>query len=203
MSDPVSIMPPASRRASTREVRGALDQPEAALSDPLTGLATPALFQDRLRYVFAWRDAPNLAVLALCPSAAAASPFDWDEEQRSVRAVAREIEQGLRGGDTAAYLGAGRFEVLLLDIASALDAARVAQRLIDRVESAHPAVAATGRLQLAVGVACSRACSPRPTADLLLDEADEALAQAQRLGPARFHVLPAHDHAARPEAGSA
>jgi diguanylate cyclase (GGDEF)-like protein/PAS domain S-box-containing protein len=168
-----------------------------AFHDPVTGLANRALFVERVRRALAHRrrgDA-SLAVLFL----------DLDDFKlvndslghavgdEVLVEVARRIDGGVRGVDTAARFGGDEFALLLEDV-DGHAAAEAARRILDVLS----APIATGGRELNVhaslGVSVSLPGDARTAEDLLRD-ADAAMYHAKRAGRGGFRLFEPAMHA--------
>src|SRR5947208_5762519 len=156
-----------------------------AFHDTLTGLPNRSLFTDRVEHALARRvrEPGRIAVLFL----------DVDDfktvndslghaagDQRLV-AIAKRIDDCLRGGDTAARLGGDEFAILLEDVTDPAEAAGVADRVI---EALRPPFEIDGKrtfVYASIGIATS-AGTPGERAEELLRNADVAMYIAKRRG---------------------
>lgn len=102
--------------------------PEPSLRDPVTGLATRALFRDRLTRALlrAQRRRSQVAVFLLEIDVHEAPSIDQED---LLDAVARRLATWLRATDSAARLEGFRFALLLEDLSDAQDFAKAAQRV--------------------------------------------------------------------------
>lgn len=166
--------------------RGGLDHILAnrLLRDSETGLGGPALFHSRLERAVAARGAQDrIAVLliALDDVGSGADPWGPRAGDEVLMHTALVIRDAVRASDTPAYLGDGRFAVLLEDLRSPSAAPTVAQRLLDEIS--RPASVGGGsevvvgaRLGLAFG---DQVRSP----DELLWRAEQAVTVAKEHDP--------------------
>src|SRR5204862_8135122 len=96
-------------------------------------------------------------------------------------AIAKRIDDCLRGGDTAARLGGDEFAILLEDVTDPAEAAGVADRVI---EALRPPFEIDGKrtfVYASIGIATS-AGTPGERAEELLRNADVAMYIAKRRG---------------------
>ena len=179
-------------RDVSTQVCGEAQLQAAALHDPLTGLATPVLFADRLGHALTGRDGAPPAVL-LCaldeappgdeaPAGDEAPPGDEapgpGAREELLVAVAGRLARALRARDTAARTGGQTFAVLLEDV-TATEALEAAERLRGVVGTPLQVGGGTVRPRLSVGVA---AAHPGAGVDELLRQAGTALSQAGQRG---------------------
>ncbi len=131
------------RQTADPDVRGTVLTllPAAAgpdtLQDPLTGLPAPALFLDRLDQALVregGRARSALLLLEVVGEAAVGAQ----------RRIAELVRLDLRERDSACFLGEGRLAVLLEMVGGAPEAARVAERLRERVSAGLDAAVLVG-----------------------------------------------------------
>ena len=105
--------------------------------DTLTGLPNRLLFQDRLALAVAQahRHGNGLAVLFLDVDRFKVinDSLGHSVGDRLIREVAVRLRSCLREGDTVARLGGDEFTLLLPDVGQAVDAAKVAKKVLDLV----------------------------------------------------------------------
>jgi len=159
-----------------------------ATHDQLTGLANRSLFHDRLTQALAAasRSRQRLAVLFI----------DLDDFKSIndslghavgdglLRSLSRRIAASLRETDTAARLGGDEFAVLLTHLASEIDAATVARKLLAVLSEPIHFRSQSTAIRCSIGIATF----PRDTADPedLLKRADTAMYHAKESGGGRF-----------------
>ncbi|MEO7510599.1 MAG: EAL domain-containing protein [Gemmatimonadaceae bacterium] len=169
-----------------------------SLHDSLTGLPNRTLFMKRLSdaTLRARRDSDGLfAVLFL----------DLDDFKivndsmghhvgdEVLVAVARRLEQCIRGGDIVARLGGDEFAILLERVLDARDTAMVAERV---QESLRAPISIGGYEWVAtasIGVVLSSSASERP--EYMLRSADMAMYRAKNQGRAHFEMFDRAMHA--------
>ncbi|HMO11109.1 MAG TPA: EAL domain-containing protein, partial [Actinotalea sp.] len=171
---------------------------EAALYDPVTGLANRRLFLDRLETV--------LAQLARHPERSVAVLFlDLDgfklvndslghlHGDVLLRVVAERLVAEIRGTDTAARFGGDEFAVLLVD--SGDDPAAVAARIQRRV--AEPVVIEGEEVSVTASLGITTSVGEPRSAEAFLREADAAMdhAKAAERGSAAFFDSTMHAEA--------
>jgi diguanylate cyclase (GGDEF)-like protein/PAS domain S-box-containing protein len=167
-----------------------------SLHDPLTGLPNRVLFHDRVARAVAAaaQGGTELAVLFidLDDFRKVNDTFGHACGDAVILDTARRLRACVRTTDTAARLGGDEF-ALLLEGASANDAARVAQAMIDAllampVDVGGRAIAVAG----SIGIATS---GPADTTETLLRNADLAMYQAKADGRARWAIYDPGMHA--------
>lgn len=177
--------------AAARIAAAAVDRDLAAerllwerMHDPLTGLANRRLLLDRLDRVLARAEPGQVAVVALNLDEfkvvnVAAGHAAGDE---LLVAVARRLTAAVRPGDVVARFGADSFAVCFDSVASAFEAATLAEELRAAVAAGpcSPSVSA--------GVALNE---PGATAETMLANADVALRRAKERGRARVELYDA------------
>lgn len=156
---------------------------EVDLREPLTGLATRALFRDRLAHALtrAHRHERPVAVMLIDVDGFRGinDAFGYAAGDRVLAAVASRLGSALRGGDTAARLGADEFALLLEDMADESNFIQIGDRVSDAL--GRP-IALDGRevtISTCTGIARATADDD---ADGLLRNVDAALAAAKRRG---------------------
>lgn len=170
---------------------------EPALHDPLTGLATRALFRDRAEHALAraHRMQHPLAVVILefDDFRTSGTRATYAELEQLLTAVATRLKTYLRSSDSAARLEGTRFALLLEDMADERNFVQVAER-IAKLYSAPLALhgrsfAATANMGIASAI-------PEESADDLLRNADVALRSAKRRGRGAVELYDPRIHAA-------
>ena len=117
-----------------------------SLRDPLTGLPTLELLEDRLEFTMAQHlRAGKKAVLLLLESRTQIDP-----ELRYV--ISQRMQQAVRNTDTVAMLNADTFAVLLTDLHDSDNAVRVADTLIQRCQEPYLNNGETIRYRPSVGL---------------------------------------------------
>jgi EAL domain-containing protein (putative c-di-GMP-specific phosphodiesterase class I)/GGDEF domain-containing protein len=151
------------------------------LHDPVTGLPSRTLFMDRLAHAqaLAARRAEVLGVFVVDPGLSIAGQLPEAEQHAAAARSGERIQQALRHGDSVARLDEGRFAVLLEALHDVLDAAAVAERLLDRFQTPLPIGGAQVNLVPMIGIALSGG-HERP--EELIAQADAALTAVRR-GP--------------------
>jgi diguanylate cyclase (GGDEF)-like protein/PAS domain S-box-containing protein len=169
-----------------------------AFFDTLTQLPNRALFTNRLQHLFhrARRAHANLmfAVLYLDVDRfkGVNDSLGHQAGDELLNEIARRLERCVRPSDTLARLGGDEFTVLLEDIASEVDATRVADRI--QKDLAVPFMVQGHELfsSASVGIALSSSHYERPE-DMLRD-ADIAMYRAKANGRSRHQVFDVDMH---------
>jgi diguanylate cyclase (GGDEF)-like protein len=176
-----------------------LELSHAALHDTLTGLPNRALFLDRLGLALRWteRRSGSVAVLFcdLDRFKVVHASLGHDAGDRLLVDVASRIGHALRPADTVARFGGDEFTILCEDIAGEIEAATIAQRIVDVFRD--PFLLEDGEVFLAtsVGIAIARGADDR--AQDLIRDADAAMYRAKERGKGRYEIF---DEAMRADA---
>lgn len=168
-----------------------------AFHDSLTGLASRALFLDRLQHELAQatRSGNNITLLFvdLDRFKMVNDTLGHTAGDALLVEVAERLRDCLRASDTAARFGGDEF-VVLLHATSASDAEIVADRIIQAVRRPFSLNGMEIVVDASVGIACSEAGAVG--ADDLLRDADVAMYRAKRLGRGRHATFEPEMHAA-------
>jgi diguanylate cyclase (GGDEF)-like protein/PAS domain S-box-containing protein len=165
------------------------------LHDPLTGLATRALFRDRVQHALAraHRQQLPLAVLILefDDFRAGSHHAQVQQLERIIAAAATRLTTCLRSSDSAARLEGSRFALLLEDMADESNFVQVAERIgqsfaVPIKVDGHGFV---GNANLGIASA-----TPDDSTDDLLRHADVALRAARRRGRGACELFDARVH---------
>lgn len=162
-----------------------------ATHDVLTGIPNRMLLEDRLAHAVdnARRSGAGLAVLLvdLNRFKSINDAFGHATGDEVLRCAAARLGRQIRRSDTLARLGGDEFALVLTNLQRDMDAARVAQKLIDSL--ARPIT--VGNEHFDVGASIGIASFPRDGSDAgtLLENADRAMYHAKRSGRSsyRFH----------------
>ena len=161
-----------------------------ALHDPLTGLPNRVLFFDRLDHAMRrqQREHAPLAVLFLDFDGfkAVNDRFGHAGGDEVLRSASALIESTLRGEDTVARFGGDELVVLSEHIVDGDDAARIAQRILDRL--GEPIELDGERLSLSASIGICMAPVGGGSRDELLNRADAAMYRAKAAGPGRYVI---------------
>ena len=159
-----------------------------ALHDALTGLPNRALFLDRLEHALAraMRAGSEVAVLFLDLDRfkTVNDSLGHAAGDELLCTVAQRITTCMRAADTAARLGGDEFAVLLEDLVSTREAARVAERIIAALEEP---IGVAGR-EVFVGTSIGVATGAYGAEDLLR-HADVAMYRAKAQGKGRYAMF--------------
>jgi diguanylate cyclase (GGDEF)-like protein/PAS domain S-box-containing protein len=155
-----------------------------AYHDALTGLPNRLLFRDRLTIALAHakRQQSPLTVMFLD-----LDRFKYVNDtlghslgDELLRAVAARLRSVLREGDTIARMGGDEFTILLGDVTTAEDAAKIAQKMLDVV--AHPLQIEGHELYVTTSIGIAMFPDDGETAEALLKNADSAMYRAKEIG---------------------
>lgn len=168
-----------------------------AFHDSLTGLASRALFLDRLQHELAQasRSATNITLLFvdLDRFKMVNDTLGHSAGDALLVEIAERLRDCLRASDTAARFGGDEF-VVLLHATNAADAEIVADRIIDAVRRPFCLNGLDVVVDASIGIACSEAGAV--SADDLLRDADVAMYRAKRSGRGRHATFEPEMHAA-------
>ncbi len=173
---------------SLREEQAALAH--RALHDELTGLPNRTLLTDRLRQAARAEDRREtqamLLFLDLDNFKAINDRFGHSAGDSLLVAVAARLTEVVRGHDTVARLGGDEFVILAEDL---VDPEAAARSLAERIQEVMKTPVAVGERELHASVSIGIAAVP-PDADPedCLAQADVAMYEAKRGGPARFEA---------------
>ncbi|MBF0342011.1 MAG: EAL domain-containing protein [Magnetococcales bacterium] len=156
--------------------------------DPLTGLPTLALFQDRLRQALSQaarrQYAVGLIFMDLDNFALVNDSLGRDRGDDALREVARRLARCLRTSDSVARIGPDEFALLLVDIDDLSSAVRnvgvVARKLYELLEEPILLGGSEIRLSAAMGISLSPQDGLDP--QLLMKNTATALSHAKRKG---------------------
>ncbi len=161
-----------------------------AYHDSLTGLPNRRLFQDRLSMAVAQahRNSQRLAVLFLDldrfkPVNDALGHAAGD---RLIQDVAERLRTCLREGDTVARLGGDEFTLLLPGVAQVVDAARVAEKVLDTLRV--PFLIEYRELLATASIGISLYPEDGRDADRLVKSADAAMYRAKQQGRDNYQL---------------
>jgi diguanylate cyclase (GGDEF)-like protein/PAS domain S-box-containing protein len=176
-----------------------------AFHDSITKLANRALFRDRVEHALERqaRDVQPISVLFmdLDDFKTVNDSLGHAAGDQLLREVGERLRNSLRTADTAARLGGDEFAVLLEDGGDGVEAADVAQRVLNGLQAAFRLEGKEVFVHASIGIATARADSTDgpETAEELLRNADVAMYMAKESGKGRYQIFePAmHDVALR------
>lgn len=158
-----------------------------AYHDPLTRLPNRTLFRDRLQNALDSGETPAVLFLDLDDFKAVNDSMGHAVGDELLNHVAERLMNCLRPDDLAARLGGDEFAVMVKDAASADDAARVAERVIEMLSRPFRLHGKELLVHGSVGVAA--ASGPQDTADTLLRDGDVAMYMAKGRGKDRYEIF--------------
>ena len=162
-----------------------------AYHDALTGLPNRALFQSRLEVALARaaRRKRTIAVLFvdLDRFKIINDSLGHDTGDDLLVAVAQRLQESVRDEDTVARLSGDEFTVLLEEVEDEVEAAQVAQRIIDDIRQAIDLEGHQVFVGASVGIALSHNGEDR--AEDLLRDADLAMYRAKERGRSRYEIF--------------
>jgi diguanylate cyclase (GGDEF)-like protein len=168
-----------------------VDRMYQAFHDSLTGLASRGLFLEQLakRLGAAEHETKRIALLFidLDRFKAVNDTLGHAAGDDLLTITAGRLKSQLRATDVAARFGGDEFAVLLYGVATAADAARVAERILRTLGEPMPIAGRQLRVNASIGIALSTPGMPDP-ADLMR-RADVAMYQAKRNGRGRLEVF--------------
>ncbi|HEX5830726.1 MAG TPA: EAL domain-containing protein [Gemmatimonadaceae bacterium] len=171
-----------------------------ARHDPLTGLPNRAFFMERLGHVVSRRrardDHPLFAILFLDLDnfKVVNDSVGHHAGDELLIAVARRLEQCVRGGDMVCRLGGDEFALLLENVVDARDAACIASRVQEALS--RPVNLSGYELFTSVSIGVALSSTPNERPEYLLRSADMAMYRAKNVGKARFEMFDPAMHAA-------
>jgi diguanylate cyclase (GGDEF)-like protein/PAS domain S-box-containing protein len=162
-----------------------------AYHDALTGLPNRALFQNRLEVALARaaRRERTIAVLFvdLDRFKVINDSLGHETGDDLLVAVAGRLREAVRDEDTVARLSGDEFTVLLEEVEDEVEAANVAQRIIDDIRQAIDLEGHQVFVGASVGIALSQNGEDR--AEDLLRDADLAMYRAKEQGRSRYEIF--------------
>jgi diguanylate cyclase (GGDEF)-like protein/PAS domain S-box-containing protein len=161
-----------------------------AYHDSLTGLPNRRLFQDRLSIAVAQahRNAQHLAVLFLDLDRfkSVNDSLGHAAGDRLIQQVAERLRTCLREGDTVARLGGDEFTLLLPGMAQVVDAARVAEKVLDALRV--PFLIEDRELLATASIGISLYPEDGRDADTLVKNADAGMYRAKQQGRDNYQL---------------
>lgn len=179
--------------AISRDITSSVQQRERiqrlAFSDPLTGLANRALFQERVRETFS---APphkgsraGLMLVDIDHFKEINDTFGHSNGDELLKQIASRLSQCVPPSDTLARLGGDEFVILLGDASNNVGVRKMAMKLLQAMEDAFHIAGKDMFVSCSIGVAVVE-LDQRLNIDALLVSADEALYEAKRRGRNNF-----------------
>jgi len=163
---------------------------DLAYHDALTGLPNRRLFGDRVSLAVAQarRQEQRLAVLFLDIDRFKVinDSLGHSVGDRLIRAVAHRLRQCLREGDTVARLGGDEFTLLLPGVAEVIDAAKVAEKVLETLRT--PFELDGRELFVSVSIGISLFPEDGEEAETLVKNADIAMYRAKDRGRDRYEL---------------
>jgi diguanylate cyclase (GGDEF)-like protein len=176
----------------------AVDGLEQAFRDPLTGLASRALFNDRLAHALACaeRDQTRTSVLVvdLDRFRTVNDSFGHAVGDLLLAAVGERLRGCVRATDTVARLSADEFAILLHDVELRDRATNVANRILRALHEPFPINGRDMFVDASIGIAFGAV--GHQDAEALLQHADLAVRAAKTNGKGRFEVFEPAMHSA-------
>ena len=161
---------------------------QQALHDALTGLPNRVLFADRVTHALARsgrnRDLVAVLFLDLDDFKLVNDSFGHKAGDSLLQAVAREIQTGLRPGDTVARLGGDEFTILLEGLRQAGEAELIAERIA--AELKQPVILDGRPVVPSASIGIATSSNGDGAADDLLRNADVAMYAAKSEGKSRW-----------------
>ena len=161
-----------------------------AYHDSLTGLPNRRLFQDRLSMAVAQahRNSQHLAVLFLDLDRfkSVNDSLGHAAGDRLIQHVAERLRTCLREGDTVARLGGDEFTLLLPGVAQVVDAARVAEKVLDALRA--PFLIEDRELLATASIGISLYPEDGRDADTLVKNADAGMYRAKQQGRDNYQL---------------
>ena len=175
---------------SPHEPGGETSSSTPELRDPLTGLTTRTLLRDRVTQALAraHRHERPVAILLFDIDGFRSinDAFGYAAGDRILSTIAARLTSTLRGGDTAARLGADEFALLLEDMAEESNFVQISDRVSQVLSRPITVDQRDLTVMMCTGIAQA---TPDDDADTLLRNADAALAAAKRRGRGACEVF--------------
>ncbi|MEV4642133.1 bifunctional diguanylate cyclase/phosphodiesterase [Actinoplanes sp. NPDC049548] len=174
-----------------RQMYALRENRQLAFTDALTGLANRTLVSERLAELSTQpvQDGRHAAVMVidLDHFRALNDRYGQDAGDAVLAAVAGALRSELRAGDTAGRLGDDEFAVILPNLPDRAAAARIAERLVEALNT--PVI--HGEFLLTTGASIGVAVRDELTGEgeLLLQHADAAMGAAKRAGRNRYEFF--------------
>jgi diguanylate cyclase (GGDEF)-like protein/PAS domain S-box-containing protein len=170
-----------------------------AFHDALTGLANRHLFRDRVDHAVArsQRHGGAFAVLFLDLDGfkGVNDSMGHQAGDQLLRVVGERLREATRGQDTPARLGGDEFAVLVEEMTDQVDAARVADRILETIRAPIELNGVRVQVDASIGIAVAGAevrtadLFLRNDTDALLRNADIAMYMAKNSGRGRYEIF--------------
>jgi len=162
-----------------------------AFHDSLTGLASRALFIDRLNHAFAVADREGTEVAVLFVDLdrfkVVNDSLGHAAGDALLIAVADRLRGGLRGAETAARFGGDEFALLLHDVTRPEQAQMIAERIVESL--ARPFAINGNEILIGSSVGIALSTPDQRDAEALVHNADLAMYEAKRMGKGRHRLF--------------
>jgi diguanylate cyclase (GGDEF)-like protein/PAS domain S-box-containing protein len=149
--------------------------------DPVTDLPNRPLFLDRLNQSLSrasWRNVLVAVLLSETDRLDVVAAMGQHALDRVVRAIASRLRSCVRDGDTVARLGPGQFGLVLVDVASAVDVAPIARKILDSLATPFDLEGHESVVSTSIGISLYPADAEDP--ETLVRCAEAALHNARR-----------------------
>ncbi len=172
---------------------------EPRLYDPMTGLASTALFKDRLEMALARARRHScsaaLMLIDLGYDTLADSGYGRDEVNRVHAEIAKRLKQSLRTTDTIGRISQEHLGVLLEDMLVPGNVVVVAEKLIGQLQLPVALAGSQTELKVSIGVALYPQCAS--TIESLFQRAMVSLNAAKKRRGNAYEIYEGGDNAAR------
>lgn len=162
-----------------------------AFNDALTGLPNRALLADRLKQAIAQHKRSNkllgICYLDLDGFKPVNDQYGHDVGDELLIELARRLSLTMRDGDTLSRLGGDEFAFILNDLSASHESERVAQRLLDLVNSTFDIEGHQVHVSASIGITLYPLDDSPP--DILLRHADQAMYRAKASGKGTYRLF--------------
>jgi len=152
--------------------------------DILTGLANRTLFMDRLKHLLNQRIEPNkysaILFIDLDHFKNINDTFGHSIGDKVLKLVSQKLKSTVRKGDTVSRHGGDEFAILLENIKSPLDAAKIAQNILDILK--QPLLINEHHFHITTSIGITIAPTDSTNAETLLKYADIAMYKSKNNG---------------------
>lgn len=159
--------------------------------DALTGLANRVLLADRLQHAMnqSQRRQRSLAVVYLDLDGFKSVNDSYGHEigDELLIAVAQQMKDALRDGDTLARIGGDEFVAVLVDLEQTADCEPILLRLLSA--AAEPVTVNNIALQVSASIGVTLYPQDAADAEQLMRHADQAMYTAKQAGKNRYHLF--------------